>query len=173
MLYTKELSQKECLEFLQNSNFGRLGCSNNNQPYIVPFNFASDGSEYIYAFSTVGQKILWMRENPQVCVEVEDITSQDDWTTLVIFGRYEELSGNTEAEKIKGYAHELLSSRPMWWKPAYITGTQREEIEEKPVYFRIHIEKITGKLVFSEEVEEIAFKSKKVKAAKLSPRGLW
>lgn len=173
MLYTKELNLDECRNFLRDSNFGRIACSNNNQPYIVPFNFAFDGDEYIYAFSTLGQKILWMRENPQVCVEVEDITSTDDWTILVIFGRYEELSNQSESKKEKNYAHELLSNHPKWWKPAYIAGAYRQEVVEKSVYFRIHIEKITGRRVFSGEVEKIALTGKKAKRANLSTRGLW
>lgn len=173
MLYTKELSQNECSEFLQKTNFGRLACSQNNQPYIVPFNFAFDNGEYIYAFSTLGQKILWMRDNPQVCVEVEKIINSDNWTTLIIFGRYEELSDKPELKKSKDFAHELLSNRPMWWKPAYIAGTHRQELEEKPIYFRILIEKMTGKRVFSEDVEKVPASGKGVKTAKLSSRGLW
>ncbi len=173
MLYTKELNHAGCLEFLKNSNFGRLACCENNQPYIVPFNFGFDGKVHIYGFSTLGQKILWMRNNPQVCVEVEDITSPDDWTTLVIFGEYQELSGSPELVKLRDYGHELLSTRPMWWKPAYLAGTFREEIEEEPIYFRIKIGTISGKLVFSTESEKIDSGDEKVKSVKLSTRGLW
>jgi len=173
MLYTKELDQESSLELLKNSTFGRLACSLENQPYIVPFNFAFDTKEHIYGFSTLGQKILWMRKNPRVCVEVEDITSPNDWTTLVIFGEYEELSGSSELVKLRDYAHELLSSRPMWWKPAYLAGAFREGVEEEPVYFRIKIGKVSGKLVFSSEPEKLGTNHEKVKSVKLSTRGLW
>jgi uncharacterized protein len=172
MLYTKELNRKECRDFLQSLNFGRIACSNNNQPYVVPFNFTFDGN-HIYAFATLGQKILWMRENPQVCVEVEKISSEDDWTTLVVFGRYEELSDNPESAKLKDYAHELLANRPTWWKPAYIAGVHRRELEEKPIYFRISIKKMTGQRVFSGELEKISTEQKSVKTPKLKTRGLW
>lgn len=171
MLYTKDLSQSECQEFLLNANFGRIACSQNNQPYIVPFNFAFDGKEHLYAFSTLGQKILWMRENPLVSVEVEKISSEDNWTTVIVFGRYQELSDNPELAKIKDYAHELLANRPKWWKPAYLAGTHRQELEEKPVYFRVSIEKMTGRMVFSEDVKTSVKKS--AKKPKLKTRGLW
>ena len=32
-----------------------------------------------------------MRENPKVCLEVEEIDGKDSWTTVVVFGRYEEI----------------------------------------------------------------------------------
>lgn len=34
---------------------------------------------YLYAISAIGQKIEWMRANPLVCVEVDNITSDDEW----------------------------------------------------------------------------------------------
>jgi nitroimidazol reductase NimA-like FMN-containing flavoprotein (pyridoxamine 5'-phosphate oxidase superfamily) len=172
MLYAKELNQQECRDFLRTANFGRIACARDNQPYLVPFNFATDESDYIYAFATLGQKIQWMRENPLVCVEMEDINNPDDWTTLVIFGRYEELSEDAETVKLKDYAHELLASRPMWWKPAYLAGAHREGLEEKPIYFRIKIEKITGHRVFSGDFGKLLGANKNAKRPKLKTRGL-
>lgn len=140
----EELTVDECRKTLEKMKMGRLACSFENQPYIVPFSFAYDGKSYLYAFSTVGQKIRWMRENPLVCVETDEVENQEDWTTLVVFGRFEELPDEPEYESRRIFAHELLSRRPMWWQPAYVAGTHRSETEEKPVYFRIYIEKITG-----------------------------
>ncbi|NJM53630.1 MAG: pyridoxamine 5'-phosphate oxidase family protein [Blastocatellia bacterium] len=150
-----------------NSNFGRIACSQNNQPYIVPFNFVFDGKEHLYAFSTLGQKIIWMRENPLVCIETEKIGSEDNWTTVILFGKYQELSEKLE----KDFAYELLANRPKWWKPAYLAGTHREEIEEKPVYFRVSIEKMSGRMVFSGDIETSV--KKFAKRPNLKTRGLW
>jgi nitroimidazol reductase NimA-like FMN-containing flavoprotein (pyridoxamine 5'-phosphate oxidase superfamily) len=173
MLYAKELNQQECRNFLKTANFGRIACAVNNQPYLVPFNFATDGSDYIYAFATLGQKIKWMRENPLVCVEIEDINNPDDWRTLIIFGHYEELSDDAETIKLKDYAHELLANRPMWWKPAYLAGAHRRDLEEKPIYFRIKIEKMTGQRVFSGDLGKISSLRSNAKTPKLKTRGLW
>lgn len=170
MLYTKDLNQEECREFLHNQNFARIACSKENQPYIVPFNFVFDGKEHLYAFSTLGQKNLWMRENPLVCVEVEKITNEDNWTTVIIFGSYEELSDNSE---LKSYSHELLSNRPKWWKPAYLAGNHRQQFEEQPIYFRISIERMTGRMVFSAELESSAKARQTAKKTKPKTHGLW
>ena len=53
----------------------------------------------LYAFSTIGQKIEWMRENPKVCLEVEEIDDQSHWTTVLVIGRYEEIHQEPERER--------------------------------------------------------------------------
>ena len=77
MLITK-MRSKECREFLTRLGFGRLACSCNDRPYIVPIYFCFD-ADRLYCFSTLGQKILWMRQNPLVCVEADEIRAHDDW----------------------------------------------------------------------------------------------
>lgn len=169
----EELKTEKCLEILQRSRLGRIGCSFEDQPYVVPFNFVYDKGEYLYAFSTVGQKINWMRKNPLVCVEVEEIKGEFDWTTLVIFGRFEELPDEPEFRDQRVYAHELLSRRPLWWQPAFVAGEHREEIEKFPVYFRIYIEKITGHRGFTEELEAFLPMGKPAQVNKDLKRGMW
>jgi nitroimidazol reductase NimA-like FMN-containing flavoprotein (pyridoxamine 5'-phosphate oxidase superfamily) len=41
-----------------------------------------------YCFSTLGRKIEWMRENPLVCVEVDEIVAHDNWLSVVALGHY-------------------------------------------------------------------------------------
>src|SRR5262249_37750915 len=66
-----ELTRTECTDILGRSSIGRLACSHFDQPYIVPISYSFDAEEdCVYGFSTVGQKILWMRENPKVCLAV-------------------------------------------------------------------------------------------------------
>jgi nitroimidazol reductase NimA-like FMN-containing flavoprotein (pyridoxamine 5'-phosphate oxidase superfamily) len=83
-----ELTNEECVEMLTRLKFGRLGCSRGDQPYVVPFNFAYN-ERHLYSFATLGQKIEWMRTNPLVCVEADDIADRSDWTSVVVLGRYE------------------------------------------------------------------------------------
>lgn len=169
----EELKIEECRKILGKKQIGRLACSLMNQPYVVPFNFVYDGKGHLYAFSTVGQKIEWMRENPLVCVEIEEIKNQDDWITLIIFGRYEELPDTPEFKDQRNYAYELLSLRPMWWQPAFVAGTQREDIIEEPVYFRIYIEKITGRRGYAESIEAFIPSGQPAKIQKDKKRGMY
>lgn len=142
-MFIKELITEECLKLLPGKWVGRLACAHESQPYIVPFHFAFNGG-YFYGFSTLGQKIEWMRANPLVCVEIDDIKNQFEWTSLVVFGRYEELPDTPEFEAERTCAYEVLSRHPMWWQPAYVAGSHPAGADDKPIYFRIFIDKITG-----------------------------
>lgn len=143
-MHIEELTIEECFKNLLGKRTGRIACARRNQPYIVPFHFAFDGVQTIYALSTYGQKIEWMRENPLVCIEVDDINDQSDWTSLIISGRYQELPEAPEFESERKRAYELLSQKAMWWEPAYVAGVHRVPWDPKPIYFRITIENITG-----------------------------
>ena len=151
-MFIKELTTEECLGILTEKRVGRLACARENQPYVVPFHFAFDGGKHFYAFSTLGQKIEWMRANPLVCVEVDDIKNQFEWTSFIIFGRYEELPDTPEFAAERTRAYELLSRHSMWWQPAYVVGAHRAPAaDEKPIYFRIFINTITGHRAVSDQ----------------------
>ena len=70
-----QIAIDECKIVLERASLGRLGCSYEDQPYVVPIHFAYEDT-YLYAFSTFGQKVKWMRANPKVCVQTEDMQSQ-------------------------------------------------------------------------------------------------
>jgi len=85
-----DMKEEECGAFLTNASLGRLGCSLDNQPYVVPIYFAYEPA-YIYGLSTFGQKTEWMRANPRVCLEVDEIKDQSQWISVIANGHYEEL----------------------------------------------------------------------------------
>ena len=145
-MFIKELPAAECLKILAGKRTGRLACARENQPYVVPFHFVFDGCKYLYAFSTRGQKIDWMRTNPLVCVEVDDTVNQFEWISLVIFGRFEELTESTEFAEERARAYEQLSKYAMWWQPGYVTGIHHSSViaDNNPIYFRISVDKLTG-----------------------------
>ena len=62
-----ELTRQASLDLLTRAHLGRLACAQGNQPYVVPFYFVYY-HDCLYGFSTVGQKIDWMRANPLVSV---------------------------------------------------------------------------------------------------------
>jgi nitroimidazol reductase NimA-like FMN-containing flavoprotein (pyridoxamine 5'-phosphate oxidase superfamily) len=149
-MFIHEMSEAECRHVLQSANVGRLACARDNQPYVVPINFAFDGT-YIYGFSTVGQKIEWMRSNPLVCFEMDQVISHNEWASIVIFGRYEELPDTPEYQCARVQSYRFLQSRAMWWEPAYISQVHRDEPHSlTPVFYRIHVEKMTGHRATSE-----------------------
>ena len=65
-------------------------CARDNRPYVVPITFAFADNN-IYSFSLIGQKIEWMRKNPEVCVQVGDFREGREWKSVVAYGVFEEL----------------------------------------------------------------------------------
>ncbi|MEO6024681.1 MAG: pyridoxamine 5'-phosphate oxidase family protein [Burkholderiales bacterium] len=81
------ISRQASIDLLARTRLGRLGCVHGGgQAYITPVTFACD-ENYLYAFSTIGQKITWMRANPRVCVEADELETREDWATVIVIGR--------------------------------------------------------------------------------------
>lgn len=138
------MSAEQCHQLLARVGFGRLACAKDNQPYIVPTYFAcQDGS--VYGFSLVGQKINWMRANPRVCVEADEVKGQFDWQTVIATGRYEELTDDPQFSEERALAYGLLQQRYMAWQTPYEIFQKRKADEgSPPVLYSVRIEEITG-----------------------------
>jgi uncharacterized protein len=140
----KDLKRQECGELLKRLGFGRLGCASKNQPYVVPIYFAYE-ADHLFGFSTAGQKIEWMRSNPLVCVQTDEIVSEENWTSVLLTGRYEELPDNPQYAAQRLHAHSLLEKRAMWWRLAIASSQTRDEhLRPLPIFYCIHIEEMTG-----------------------------
>lgn len=139
-----ELTPQECREFVRRSVVARLACAHSDQPYVVPISYAFDAArDCLYGFSAVGQKVTWMRANPKVCVEVEDVADNRHWTTVLIFGRYEEILDVEEEREARERAWELFQLRTTWWLP----GAARVPSHEHSfvVIYRITIDRVSGR----------------------------
>jgi nitroimidazol reductase NimA-like FMN-containing flavoprotein (pyridoxamine 5'-phosphate oxidase superfamily) len=139
-----ELTPTECREILSRTNLAKLACSRADQPYVVPISFSYDSeSNCILSFSAIGKKVDWMRENPKVCVEVEDVADRFHWTTIVIFGRYDEIDNSAEHKDIRQRALELFERRAEWWLPGTAKSGPHEH--HAVVVYRIHVDSMTGR----------------------------
>src|SRR5579883_2931841 len=139
------MEDRECRDLLGRVGFGRLGCARDNQPYIVPIYFAYDQGE-LYGFATLGQKIEWMRSNPQVCVQSDEVRDNENWTSVVVIGRYEELADTPNHTQQRNKAQALLEKRSSnWWQTGYVASTLHGDPEApSPVFFCIHVQEISG-----------------------------
>ena len=138
-----EMAAEECKAVLEHASLGRLGCSYENQPYVIPIHFAYD-SGYLYVFSTLGQKVKWMRANPKVCVQTDQIENQGEWISVVVNGEYEELSEPQYSVERK-HARSLLAKRYHWWLNAL--GERQMKVDDKaiePLFFRVRIQSMSG-----------------------------
>jgi nitroimidazol reductase NimA-like FMN-containing flavoprotein (pyridoxamine 5'-phosphate oxidase superfamily) len=140
----RELTRQASLDLLARHHLGRLACARGQQPYVFPMSFAYHDNS-LYCASTIGQKIEWMRENPLVAVEVDEIDSAQQWESVIVYGRYEELLDTTEMRDRRQLAWSLLQKRKLWWEPGYaktiLGGAERPMA---PLYFRVGIDQVTG-----------------------------
>lgn len=144
-----ELNDSECREILSRSSIARLGCSLNDQPYVVPIGIAYE-PDYIYVFSTLGQKIKWMRSNPKVCVQVDEIRGQSDWVSVIASGEFQELP-EPQFEDERNHARKLMQQHHHWWLNAMAERRIRLRDEEiKALFFRIRVSSVTGLRATSE-----------------------
>lgn len=143
MLIT-ELTELASKELLARARLGRLACCQQLQPYVVPFYFVHY-HDCLYGFSTVGQKVEWMRVNPLVCVQVDEIVNQEQWKSVIAYGRYEEIPDTPEWAVERGIATALLQKNAVWWEPGISkTMLKSGERPQVSVLFRIHLTRITG-----------------------------
>lgn len=108
----REMDRSDCLALLSSSRLGRLACSKDNVPYVVPTSIRYvDG--VIFSFSLPGQKIDWMRSNPHVCLEVDQISDKLQWKCLVIQGQFHEFTDPNGRD----LAWSILQEQNDWWEP--------------------------------------------------------
>lgn len=137
------ISQQECSELLKRVSTGRLACSLNDQPYVVPVAFSYE-PDYIYIFSTLGKKIGWMRQNPKVCLQADEIGSHSNWVSVVVTGTYLELN-ETQYPAQREHAMEQLERCSEWWRnPLAQRREQTRDLAIETVFFRIDIKSMSG-----------------------------
>jgi uncharacterized protein len=90
----RELSRGEIDEFLRGQRIARLGCQAGSVTYIVPLIYAYEDNAVV-AVTTEGRKTAMLRENPRVCVEVDeyDADGRGSWRSVIAYGAYDELAG--------------------------------------------------------------------------------
>ena len=137
------ISQDDCVELLNRVSIGRLACSLDDQPYVVPVRFAYEPG-YLYIFSTVGKKIKWMRKNPKVCLQADEIGNLSNWTSVVVDGTYLELT-EPQYTAEREHAKEQLSQYSEWWRnPIAERREHTSDLSIETIFFRIEIQSMSG-----------------------------
>jgi len=90
-----QLNENEIEDLLKQQVVGRIGCHADNTPYIVPVNYAYKDNN-IYAHSAKGTKIDYMRKNPQVCFQVDQIENINKWKSVIAWGQFHEITNRKE-----------------------------------------------------------------------------
>jgi uncharacterized protein len=135
---TRLLNEAEALEVVKVGKIGRLGCIDNNEPYVVPINYLLDEGS-IYSHSLPGRKIYAMRAHSRVCLQVDQIDDDFHWRSAIAFGEFEEMDRPKDRREILG---KLLARFPK------LTPVESMIVQDAAapdsVVFRIVVDRITG-----------------------------
>lgn len=141
MLKVQDMTADEMKTLLTIKDFGHLGCSRDGRPYVLPMHYVYDG-ESIYFLTTEGQKTEYMKANDEVCFQVESINGRDDWESVVVIGRAEQITGSEEKEK----AMQILAARNPTLSPALnLTEIDVWTRENSLAIYRIKTEIMDGR----------------------------
>ena len=144
-MWVRTLSTSECTAILTESRIGRLACAKDDRPYVVPIHFVYSAN-HLFAFSSLGKKIDWMRANPLVSVLVEQRGQGAAWKSVIADGRYEELPDRIGFKVQRDHAWSLLSRHADWWQPGALKpATQAPAGKLDHVFFRVAVEELSGR----------------------------
>jgi hypothetical protein len=127
-------------EFLRGQRIARLGCHAGGVTYVVPLIYAyEDGA--VVAVTTEGRKTAMLRENPRVCVEVDeyDADGRGSWRSVIAHGTCKELAGDAIEPALA-----LLRER---FARAAGRAPEPRRLEPNVVILRIDLEEISGRAV--------------------------
>lgn len=151
MVKVTNISQEAAQAFLRESRFGHLAYAKDNQPYIVPINFAYDG-ENIYFQTTDGVKTRILSSNPKVCLQVERIDSHEEWESVMVTGVAGLLSSKREIEHAANY----FSGRESPPEMNKVSLSDRVSGTNSVSVYRIRPKTITGRKRGDEATEKEA-----------------
>ena len=141
------LDEQEMNNFLKKHCFAHLSCRSGDQLYLVPISYVFEG-DCIYGQTKAGLKIDMMRKNPDVCVQVEKIQNIAEWTSVISWGKFEELHGQPAIDAMaKLIDHlgpqieELGTSRTS----RDITPPKSDGKPQTDIVYCIHITEMTGR----------------------------
>ncbi|TDG37560.1 pyridoxamine 5'-phosphate oxidase family protein [Pedobacter changchengzhani] len=137
-----DLSKREIIDLLTKQVIGRIGCSADGETYIVPINYVYKDNA-IYGHSALGKKIEMMRANPTVCFQVDEITDTFRWKSVIISGKYSELSEEVRQQAMQGIIHRImpLTDKPTEDPSHGIKPEERDHI----IVFKIELTDVSGK----------------------------
>lgn len=136
------LNKKQLTDLLDRQTLGRLGCHVDGETYIVPVNYVYKDN-VIYAHSGVGKKIEMMRKNPKVCFQVDEIKDNFEWSSLIVWGHYEELEAEVRQQVMQGIIHRIM---PLTYKSGQTSSHAIDpSLHQDLVVYRIIIEEGSGR----------------------------
>ena len=141
MLKIERMAQGEITALLLRGTYGHLGCSRDDNPYVVPMNYVFD-AQFIYFFTTEGTKTEYMAANHKVCFQVEEITDERRWRSVMVTGQAERITAPAETERAMGL---IVERNPTLTPALNVTEVGAWTRLNRIVIYRIHPDAFYGR----------------------------
>ena len=143
----KNLELSECLNLLGRNYLGRVAFIFQGNPYIIPITYFHDANEKcILSYAAKGHKIQAMRNYGSVAFQVDEIKSIQEWKSVLVHGKFQELEGST-AKK--------LFAKICRWRTANNKNKRRVRRLSSSAIFRVDCKKNSMPIVYKISVEDI------------------
>jgi nitroimidazol reductase NimA-like FMN-containing flavoprotein (pyridoxamine 5'-phosphate oxidase superfamily) len=136
----REMSRQECDMLLAQNRIGRMGFRDGDAISILPISYAFHEG-VLYAHCAPGHKLDCLREDPTVGFEVDEIRNIQTWRSVLIHGRCEVLTQQTDLVQAR---MQLLRAFEGSHMNATAGHGHRTTLAEATL-LRIHIDSITGR----------------------------
>jgi len=97
MIEVEELSESEINEVIGRVGYGHLACCRDGHPYVVPVHYAFENGD-IFIYTTEGKKAAIINQNPNVCIQIEEVTDNQHWQSVIFDGVAAEITNLEERE---------------------------------------------------------------------------
>lgn len=148
MLMTGTLTKEQIENIIHSQSHGRLACSEDNKPYIVPVCYGYDG-QYMYCQSKQGKKLTILRKNPNICFQIDTVTNLNHWQSVLIYGTFEELDVEEAVQARSLLFSKVLTLMTETVAHSFEHNSNKHPIDDsnriKEIMFRINILETTGR----------------------------
>jgi nitroimidazol reductase NimA-like FMN-containing flavoprotein (pyridoxamine 5'-phosphate oxidase superfamily) len=142
MIAVEEMNSGQIKQILKRVGYGHLGMARGKSPYVVPIHYVYE-DPYIYIYTTEGKKAEIIRDNPEVCLQVEDVKSDKDWVSVMAVGEALPITNSAQRKRaleiIMAANPTLTPALSVRWMDSWI----RENVE---VIYRIKPRMLTGRV---------------------------
>lgn len=141
MIEIQDMRDADAREIFTRIGYGHLACCADNKPYVVPIHYSYDG-EFVYIYTTEGRKADILEQNPEVCLQAEEVESNETWKSVMAFGSVERLNDESQRQTaldlILEHNPKLTPAVSIRWMDSWV----RENIE---AIYRFRPTKISGR----------------------------
>jgi uncharacterized protein len=141
MLGIDQMSSKQIHELLPYVKYAHLDCVHQGKHYVMPVEYYIADSD-VYLFTTEGVESKDIDQNPEVCLQVEDIHSLIRWRKAIINGRASRLTNPANIDQATHFIEEhnsrLLPANNRTWADVLARS-------ESAAIYRFHLGDMSGR----------------------------